>query len=109
VLKSAAKQRSAELLADFENQLGSQFTFDQDEIWEKAHAAADRECRKRGRLLLPAVASWAYRPVSRRIGLARRRIILCYGAPWVDLRARLIERYGVANGQSDYRPQKSRE
>jgi hypothetical protein len=46
VLKSAAKQRSAELLADFENQLGSQFTFDQDEIWEKAQTAADREVQK---------------------------------------------------------------
>jgi hypothetical protein len=36
VLKSAAKQRSAELLADFENQMGSEYSFDQDEIWEKA-------------------------------------------------------------------------
>lgn len=36
VLKSAAKQRSAELLADFENQLGQAYSFDQDEIWKAA-------------------------------------------------------------------------
>jgi hypothetical protein len=36
VLKSAAKQRSAELLADFENQIGQQYAFDQDQVWEKA-------------------------------------------------------------------------
>jgi type V secretory pathway adhesin AidA len=34
VLKSAAKQRSAELLADFENQMGSEFSFDDDEVWQ---------------------------------------------------------------------------
>jgi hypothetical protein len=31
VMKSAAQQRSAELLADFENQMGQEFSFDQDE------------------------------------------------------------------------------
>jgi hypothetical protein len=36
VLKSAAKQRSAELLADFENQMGQTFSFDQDEVWAKS-------------------------------------------------------------------------
>jgi hypothetical protein len=36
VLKSAAQQRSAELLADFENQMGQEYAFDQDEVWEKA-------------------------------------------------------------------------
>ena len=36
VLKSAAKQRSAELIADFENQLGSEYAFDQDEVWTQA-------------------------------------------------------------------------
>jgi hypothetical protein len=36
VLKSAAKQRSAELIADFENQMGQQYAFDQDAIWEQA-------------------------------------------------------------------------
>jgi hypothetical protein len=46
VLKSAAKQRSAELLADFENQMGSEFSFDQDEIWQKAMLEAKVEVRK---------------------------------------------------------------
>lgn len=36
VLKSAAKQRSAELLADFENQMGQEYSFDQDEVWAAA-------------------------------------------------------------------------
>jgi hypothetical protein len=36
VLKSAAKQRSADLLADFENQMGQEFSFDQDEVWADA-------------------------------------------------------------------------
>ena len=36
VLKSAAKQRSAEMLADFENQMGQEYSFDQDERWEQA-------------------------------------------------------------------------
>jgi hypothetical protein len=46
VLKSAAKQRSAELLADFENQMGSEYSFDQDEIWRQATEAAEREVRR---------------------------------------------------------------
>jgi hypothetical protein len=36
VLKSAAKQRSAELLADFENQMGSEYAFDDDAVWRQA-------------------------------------------------------------------------
>jgi hypothetical protein len=46
VLKSSAKQRSAELIADFENQMGSEYSFDQDEIWAKATEAAQREVKK---------------------------------------------------------------
>jgi hypothetical protein len=46
VLKSAAKQRSAELTADFENQMGSEYSFDQDEVWAKATEAAEREVKK---------------------------------------------------------------
>jgi hypothetical protein len=42
VLKSAAAQRSAELMADFEQQLASQYSFDQDEIWKQANEAAQR-------------------------------------------------------------------
>jgi len=33
LLKSAAAQRSAELMADFERQLASEYSWDQDEIW----------------------------------------------------------------------------
>jgi hypothetical protein len=40
VMKSAAKQRSSELLADFENQMGQEYSFDQDEIWAQAAVAA---------------------------------------------------------------------
>jgi hypothetical protein len=40
VLKSAAKQRSLELIADFENQMGQEYSFDQDEVWEQATRAA---------------------------------------------------------------------
>ena len=36
VLKSAARQRSAEMLADFENQMGQEYSFDQDEVWAAA-------------------------------------------------------------------------
>jgi len=36
VLKSAARQRSVELLADFENQMGQEYSFDQDEVWAEA-------------------------------------------------------------------------
>jgi hypothetical protein len=46
VLKSAAKQRSAELLADFENQMGSEYAFDQGAIWQKAAETAKREVKK---------------------------------------------------------------
>ncbi len=46
VLKSAAKQRSAELLADFENQMGSEFGFDDDAVWAAAMRAAEAEIEK---------------------------------------------------------------
>jgi hypothetical protein len=36
VLKDAATQRSAELLQDFENQMGQEYSFDQDEVWAEA-------------------------------------------------------------------------
>lgn len=59
VLRSAAKQRSAELLADFENQMGQEYSFDQDEVWEqavdaveplvdKAQAQIAKRCRELG-------------------------------------------------------------
>jgi hypothetical protein len=46
VLKSAAKQRSAEMLADFENKMGSEYSFDDDAVWSKAMEMAEREARK---------------------------------------------------------------
>ena len=46
VLKSAARQRSAELLADFENQIGSQYHFDDDAVWAEAHQIAERTLEK---------------------------------------------------------------
>jgi hypothetical protein len=46
VLKSAAKQRSAELIADFENQMGSEFSFDDDAVWAKAKEQAHAEIRR---------------------------------------------------------------
>jgi DNA-binding protein H-NS len=46
VLKSAARQRSAELIADFENQMSQIFSFDQDEIWAQATRAAEAEVAK---------------------------------------------------------------
>ncbi len=46
VLKSAARQRSTELLADFENQMGQEFAFDQDHVWKAATEIAEREVQK---------------------------------------------------------------
>jgi hypothetical protein len=46
VLKSAAKQRSAELIADFENQMGQEYSFDQDETWRQAEEVAKKDVRK---------------------------------------------------------------
>ena len=51
VLKSTAKQRSKELIADFENQMGQEYSFDQDETWNKAAAAANREVQKAKKLV----------------------------------------------------------
>ncbi len=37
VMKAAAAERSAELMADFERQLATVYSFDQDEIWKAAN------------------------------------------------------------------------
>ena len=42
LMKTLASQRSAELLADFERQVGAIYSFDDDETWKAAHAAADK-------------------------------------------------------------------
>jgi hypothetical protein len=49
VLRSAAKHRSAELIADFENELGSEFAFDDDAVWAEAKRAAEAEVEKANR------------------------------------------------------------
>ena len=38
--KTAAAQRAAELRADFEAQLSAIYSYDQDQVWKQAHAAA---------------------------------------------------------------------
>jgi hypothetical protein len=45
-LKSAAKLRSADLLADFENQMGAQYAPEDDPVWKEAEAIARREVDK---------------------------------------------------------------
>jgi len=42
-MKSGAKLRSTELLADFENQLASEFRFDDDAVWAEAAKEAQTE------------------------------------------------------------------
>jgi vacuolar-type H+-ATPase subunit H len=46
VQKSAAKQRSAELLADFENQMGSVYQPEDDPVWKAAAADAHKVVQK---------------------------------------------------------------
>ena len=46
VQKSAAKARSSELLADFENQIAAEYRFDDDAIWAAAAKAAEAEVTK---------------------------------------------------------------
>jgi hypothetical protein len=46
VLKSAAKQRSAEVIADFENQMGQEFSFDDDHVWAEAAKIANAAVSK---------------------------------------------------------------
>ncbi len=47
-MKSAAKLRSTELLADFENQLASEFRFDDDAVWAEAAKTAQAEIATAG-------------------------------------------------------------
>jgi hypothetical protein len=46
VLKSAAKQRSADVLADFENQMEQRYSFNQDEVWREANKIAEAAIAK---------------------------------------------------------------
>lgn len=51
VLKSAAKQRSAELLADFENQMAAEYRLGDDPVWEELAKSAYVEVEKIGKRL----------------------------------------------------------
>jgi hypothetical protein len=46
VAKSGLAQRSAQLLAEFEQQMASEYSYDQDTVWKAAAAAADLEVKK---------------------------------------------------------------
>ncbi len=46
VLKSNAKLRSKELLADFENEMAAEYAFDDDTVWAQAAKAAEVEVAK---------------------------------------------------------------
>jgi hypothetical protein len=46
VAKTGLAQRSAQLLAEFEQQMASEYSYDQDTVWKAAAAAADREVKK---------------------------------------------------------------
>jgi len=88
VLKSAAKQRSAELLADFENQMGSEFSFDDDAIWQRATQEAEAEvarakqriavrCRELGipdRFAPTLQLHWRHRGCGNSVELRRREL-----------------------------------
>lgn len=51
VLESAAKQRSAELLADFENQMAAEYHLGDDPVWEELAKSAHAEVQKIGKRL----------------------------------------------------------
>jgi hypothetical protein len=88
VLKSAAQQRSAELLADFENQMGQEYAFDQDEVWkkaietveplvEKAQAQIAKRCRELGipdRFAPSVDLSWSARGYGNSIEKRKREL-----------------------------------
>ena len=42
LMKTELKQRRMELMSDFERQLSSTFSYDQDETWKGAHALAEQ-------------------------------------------------------------------
>lgn len=46
VLKSAAKERSAKMLAEFESEMAASYSFDHDEVWKEAYELAQREVAK---------------------------------------------------------------
>lgn len=89
VLKSAAKQRSAELLADFKNQMGQEFSFDDDDVWQaaaeeakkhvdKAQAVIADQCQKLGipRQFAPSIGlNWRNRGYDNRVEERKRELL----------------------------------
>jgi hypothetical protein len=73
VAKSAASERSARLLADFEQQLASTYRFDSNEIWLQAVKAADDAC---------AIAAKTIDEECERLGIPKRFRPRLYGAQW---------------------------
>src|ERR1700730_3322348 len=49
VLKSAAKQRSTEVVADFENQMGQEYSFDDDHVWQRSSMRRSPRHKSRSR------------------------------------------------------------
>jgi hypothetical protein len=74
VLKSAAKQRSVELIADFENQMGQEYSFDQDEVWEQAQGIVRAEIKKANALIASRC---------RQLGIPQR-FAPSIGSYWID-------------------------
>ena len=67
VQKSAAKARSTELLADFENQIAAEYRFDDDAVWAAAAKAADAEVAKAQDVSRSAAKNWGFRNSSGRL------------------------------------------
>lgn len=51
VMKSQVVERAATMLADFENQCGSIYSFDQDEVWAKAMEEAEKAIAEANKLI----------------------------------------------------------
>jgi hypothetical protein len=51
LLKNAAHLRSVELLAEFENQVGSRYGNDDDPVWKEAYEAASRAVQKSKKII----------------------------------------------------------
>jgi hypothetical protein len=121
VLKSAAEQRSAELLADFEQQLASIYSYDHDEVWAKAYEAAEaataqaqaviaKQCEKLGipAKFAPSVAiAWQGRGENavawrqnelRRVAKSRIAAIEKAARVKIELRSVELQSQVIANG-----------
>ena len=89
VLKSAAKQRSSELLADFKNQMGQQYAFDDDEVWmaaaqeaqkhvERAESVIAARCHELGipKRFAPAIRlNWIHRGYDNALDRRRKELL----------------------------------